>query len=376
VYIGDSSPERPRLSVVVCSYNGVDGLPICLRALDTQTVRGDIEIIVVDDGSRDATSRVADRPGVRLVRHPMNRGLSAARNTGIGAARADIVAFLDDDCEPAPDWAERILDGYTSGADIAGLGGAVVPVPGHGFMLGFLSRHNPLMPLGLELGHNESLGYRVLVYLRGQWRGPRPPVRRQPVYSLVGANMSFPKARLLAVGMFDERFRFGGEDFDLCRRLAGRFPAAALVYEPDARINHHFKPDIGDTLRRSRAYGRGAARLMRKWPTMRPTFFPAPVVVALVLALSTWMPLAALAAVVLPHLIYVSSSRAALCNRRISWLLDPYIQLAQEAWNNVGLVEGMWIHRRFPREVGTVAVGVYLPIDGLPVSTEAAKAAT
>ena len=74
-----------------------------------------MEIIVVDDGSTDTTSDVARAHGVTSVRHETNRGLAAARNSGVRAASAPIVAFLDDDCEPEPQWARQLLDdGHTA----------------------------------------------------------------------------------------------------------------------------------------------------------------------------------------------------------------------------------------------------------------------
>src|SRR5262249_55101564 len=133
---------RPALSVVLCSYNGADGVGRCLRALDAQTARGDIEIIVVDDGSADGTSAVARVHDVVVVRHEVNRGVAVGRNSGVRRATAPLIAFLDDDCEPEPAWAERLIHGFAP--DMIALGGELA-VGGHaGFMRGYLSRHNPL----------------------------------------------------------------------------------------------------------------------------------------------------------------------------------------------------------------------------------------
>ena len=98
----------PQISVVVCTYRRAEKLTACLDALARQTIRDRVEVIVVDDGPDDATAAVASRHDVRLIRHPQNRGLAAARNTGIEAATAPIVAFTDDDCVPADDWLEAL----------------------------------------------------------------------------------------------------------------------------------------------------------------------------------------------------------------------------------------------------------------------------
>ena len=352
--------------MIICSYNGAPGVRRCLAALQHQRGEHRLEVIVVDDGSSDDTAQVAEQFGAQLLRHPINRGLSAARNTGISHASAEIVAFLDDDCVVPPDWSVRLLAAYDRhqdprGGDAGqplGLGAAVFPAPMAGIMSGFLGRHNPLQPLELALEVDERLLYRLGRYLRSQW-SHHDLDHPQPVFSLPGASMSFWRRDLVAIGMFDERIRFGGEDFDLCRRLAGRFPDRPLIFDPGVDVVHHFRPELSDTLRRSRSYARGAARLCRKWPTMRPTVFPLPLAAMALLAAGTRGPAAAFAAVALPYLGYGSWLSHLRSSRDPRCLLDPWIQLAQETYANIGFAEGAWQHRAFPREQHTVAIGRY-----------------
>src|SRR5258708_24835475 len=105
----------PSLSVVICSLNGASGVDRCLRSLRAQTIGSELEVIVVDDGSTDGTSDVAHAGGAIVVRHPCRRGPAAARNSGIKRASAPMVAFLDDDCEPCPQGAEKIFCGIAPG---------------------------------------------------------------------------------------------------------------------------------------------------------------------------------------------------------------------------------------------------------------------
>lgn len=93
-------PENaPAVSVVVCSYNGARTLEGCLDSL-MRLNYPDYEVILVDDGSHDATSEIARQfPHMRTIRQD-NQGLSTARNVGARAARGDIVAYTDDDCAP------------------------------------------------------------------------------------------------------------------------------------------------------------------------------------------------------------------------------------------------------------------------------------
>src|SRR5438067_3786880 len=85
----------PRISVVVCSYNGARTIRDCLDGLE-QLAYPDYEVIVVDDGSTDSTAAIACQYDYRLIRTE-NRGLSNARNTGLKAATGEIVAYIDDD---------------------------------------------------------------------------------------------------------------------------------------------------------------------------------------------------------------------------------------------------------------------------------------
>ena len=279
---------HPELTVIIASLNGAEGLDRCLRALERQSIRSGIEIIVVDDGSTDDTAAVGRAHGVTVISHPRNLGIAAARNTGLNAAKSDIVAFLDDDCVPEPGWAEHLLAGYAS-SDVVGVTGPIIPRTPRGYMSGFLTRNNPLVPLELELTQSYSLAYRFVLYVGRQW-SVQVSTGQRDVYSFVGANMSFRRKALFEAGQFDERFRFGAEELDMCMRVPEAIPGARLTFVPQARVAHCFKPQLRDTLRRSRSYGIGSARLHRKWPSLPPTLFPAPVLVLLLLALGHRVP--------------------------------------------------------------------------------------
>ena len=112
------------VSLYVPCYNAGRYIEKCLEGVFNQSRIPD-EVIIVDDGSTDDTSEVAKRFPVKLVSHECNKGLAAARNTGVRCAKHELVASIDADCIPKHDWLERLLSCMTS-ADVAGSGGRLV----------------------------------------------------------------------------------------------------------------------------------------------------------------------------------------------------------------------------------------------------------
>jgi len=97
-------PRTPKVSVVVAGYKAERTLKACLESLQRLNYP-DYEVILVDDGSTDHTPQIASQhPQTRYFRHKQNLGLSVARNTGIAAARGEIIAFTDADCRADEDW--------------------------------------------------------------------------------------------------------------------------------------------------------------------------------------------------------------------------------------------------------------------------------
>jgi GT2 family glycosyltransferase len=348
-----------KMSVVVASLNGEARIERCFRALDKQTIAPDLEIIVVDDGSTDDTAEIASKNGANVLRHVTNRGVSAARNSGMRAASAPIVAFLDDDCEPGQEWAERLLLEYNH--NVLGVGGAIQACSGPGFIYSYVERRNRYEPLDLNLSKSERIPYRFYLYIRQQWTSSQASGKRD-VYAFGGGNMSYTRSALLAVGGFDERFRDGGEEQDLCRRLLDAFPAGRLVFVPEAPVIHHFKASLRAALRRNYAYGRGKAQYYRKWPTARLTFFPGPILLFAILGLAIRFPELAVAALIVPQVLYPGGIRSAITERRPTCLLDAYVQLAQESWENAGFINGLWSFRHLP---------VHVSNSKIPAMTEA-----
>src|SRR5262245_53198122 len=114
------------LSVLICTHNRPADLQGCLEALSQ--LEDCRDVIVVDSASEPPCRELVERyitrvPGLRYVREEQP-GLSRARNRGISAANGEIIAFLDDDAAPRPDWARRIVAPFEADATIGCVGGA------------------------------------------------------------------------------------------------------------------------------------------------------------------------------------------------------------------------------------------------------------
>lgn len=353
------SDVPPRLSVVVCSYNGAGRIAETLRALQGQRTGSRWELLVVDDGSTDSTADVVRSMGVRVVSEGGNRGLSAARNSGIAASRGEIVAFTDDDVVPPADWVENMLAAWDdTDDDVTGIGGVTVALADDSLARRYVSVNNPLLPLEKGTG-NGGIFRRLAEYLRR----PDPCGHRRSVSSLVGANMSFRREALATVDGFDPVIRFGGDEEDLCRRLRAAYGEDTLEVEPALVVAHDFDRTLKDTLRRSRAYGKGNGRDWARRGGV-PAVRPLPFLLAALIALVPAAPvLASVLAVALPSVVYRKVLRRGYETYGKEAVLYPYLGLLQEVHAVIGFATEAWRHKRgnrTPRQQSTF-VGAVSP---------------
>jgi GT2 family glycosyltransferase len=226
----------PRVSVVVCSYNGSRTLTQCLDSL-VRLDYPDYEVILVDDGSTDDTAAIAARfPEVRLVRHDRNEGLSASRNAGLRAATGGIIAYTDSDCFADPDWLTHLVHRLDStGADAVG-GPNLSPDDGW-----------------LAAAINASPGQPTHVLESDQVAEHVP-----------GCNMAFRRASLEGINGFDPQFLRAGDDVDVCWRLqqAGGW----ITFAPGGMVWHHRRQTPRSYFRQQSGYGEAEALLRFKHP--------------------------------------------------------------------------------------------------------------
>jgi GT2 family glycosyltransferase len=227
--------RTPRISVVCCSHNGARTIRETMEAL-RRVEYPDFEVIVVDDGSTDDVGSIVTAYDVRYIRTE-NRGLSSARNTGLGAAGGEIVAFLDDDAYPDPHWL-RFLAAMFERTTFAGIGGPNLPIASDGLVADCVA-HSPGGPVHVLLDDREAA-------------------------HIPGCNMAFRRGALEAIGGFDPAFRTAGDDVDVCWRIQER--GWKLGFHPAATVWHHRRRSVRGYLKQQHGYGAAEAMLERKWP--------------------------------------------------------------------------------------------------------------
>jgi len=226
---------KPKVSVVVCAHNAIKTIRECLNSL-TRLNYPNYEVIVVDDGSTDGTGELCGQFGLRLLRIERG-GLSRARNEGIRAAKGSLVAFIDSDAYPDPDWLYFAVTALEE-QDAAAVGGPNLSPPNDGFVAECVD-HSPGNPTHV---------------LYDDARAEHIP----------GCNMIFRKSALVAVDMFDVTHRAAGDDVDVCWKLLAR--RDLIAFSPAAVVWHHRRGTVLGYLRQQRGYGFAEAHLQNRYP--------------------------------------------------------------------------------------------------------------
>jgi GT2 family glycosyltransferase len=233
---------NPAIAVIVCTRDRVAQLRRCLAALAEQDVSPACwELIVVNNGSRDDTSQAVTAfartvPFRVVVVEESRPGQSRARNAGVSATCARIIAFTDDDCYAAPDFVRQVLQVFELPMCYGYVGGRIL----------LHDASDALETIRPEVDPEEIAAGEVLM---PGW--------------LHGANLAFRRSVWAAIGGFDPAFGPGTpfvcDDVDFaCRTSLAGYRGA---YRPEPLIYHHHGrkpgPDV-DRLHATYARGRGA----------------------------------------------------------------------------------------------------------------------
>jgi glycosyltransferase involved in cell wall biosynthesis len=226
------------ISIVIPAFNSENTIAQTIEAcLQQQYTHGNIEVIIVDDGSTDNTKRIVENYPVRYI-FQQNNGPAKARNTGWKEAQGDIICFTDSDCIPHHDWVQKLTTNL-SGEDIGAVGGSYSIV-------------------------NEEFCLAACIHQEILIRHER---MSQKVKALGSYNLSVPKKLLEKMGGFNEAYtQASGEDNDLCYRLIKA--GYSLYFEKDALVSHHHPNSFTPYLRHQFWHGYWRAKLYQDHPDM------------------------------------------------------------------------------------------------------------
>jgi O-antigen biosynthesis protein len=224
-----------RASVVVCAYHAQDTIEECLHSL-IELNYPNYEVLVVDDGSTDATAQIARRFPVRLLSSD-HVGLSGARNMGLEQAQGEFVAYIDADARADLDW----LTYLALALEVQGTARAGGP--------------NPVPPDDPPVAQCVA-------------RAPGGPIHvlldDERAEHVPGCNMAFWRERLLEIGGFDPIYRAAGDDVDVCWKLLDR--GYNIRFHPSALVWHRRRDSVRAFWRQQLGYGNAEALVQRNHP--------------------------------------------------------------------------------------------------------------
>lgn len=226
----NNQENTPKISVIIVAYNTGAELFDCLNSLKEQAEKN-FEVILVDNG----TLNQEDLRGYSLSYFwtGENLGPSAARNIGLKHAKADIVAFLDDDGITDKNWIKNILMSFED-PNIMALRGKIIPKNASSVLNNLQSHYN----LGdLKIDH----------------------------YIDLEGNSAFKKTAIVTVGGFESAL-FGHEGAELSYKLQKKYPSSRIIYSPDVLIFHNYADGFLHLLKKSFRHGLMASGLEKTAP--------------------------------------------------------------------------------------------------------------
>ena len=236
--------KHPLVSIIVPAYNSESTIAGCIESLLKLTYPRK-EILVIDDGSTDATPSILEQYSRINILRTKNQGPSRARNLGIRKAKGDFIAFTDADCIAAPDWLEELFKGFKD-PRVAGVGGDQVSPADE-------------TPFGRNVQSFMKTVGLVSDYMKTHEKITR--TRHNPT-----CNVMYRRDVLVEAGLFDEKL-WPGEDVDIDLKITRL--GYSLYYNPDAVVRHYRPKNLSSFSRMMRRYGWAQAYLVQKYGPFR-----------------------------------------------------------------------------------------------------------
>ena len=234
------------VSIIIPALNEEENLARVLPAVIAQIEPSD-EVIVVDNGSDDATIAVAASFNVKVVVES-RRGRGRARNAGVKQAVGEFIVFLDADCVPQPNWLKELLAPFINNRSIGVVAGEII---------------------------NLDSGNSIDRYLNQKGHLTQADNFKHPFLPFgATANLAFRKAVLAETGKFDEDL-VDGEDADLCWRIQLK-TSFGLHLAASSIVSHQHNFSVMGLLRQKRRHACASARLYKKYRTEWHNAVPTP----------------------------------------------------------------------------------------------------
>jgi cellulose synthase/poly-beta-1,6-N-acetylglucosamine synthase-like glycosyltransferase len=317
-----------KVSVIVCGYNEEKDLPSCLHSLRIQTYPS-YEVVVVDDGSIDATSKIAASYGTKVIciKHS---GLATARNVGVRHSTGEILAFLDGHCVVDKDWIRNIVDCFNSGKKVGMVGGPyLTPEDAH-----FIDKC-------IWYAYCSVLG-------SGGMNSPRTRRTSQSIYLPSGCNMAIRREVLDVVGPFLDNTLVGSEDLDIgCRIVKAGYE---VVYSPKVRVWHKGADSFGKFFRQIYSYGKARPMIesthkeLSSSTTLLPSLFLIGLIILSVLSLYATLFLQILLLVLSTYMgvLLIISAFVAWREKKVDYLLGVLVAIIiQHMAYGLGYISGI-----------------------------------
>lgn len=224
------------ITVIIPAYNAAKTLGECLIRIQQQVdVPDEVEIIVVDDGSKDETAVIAQTANVRLIQTPQKQGAAAARNAGIRAAQGELICFTDADCWPRPNWLSELVKPFMVN-EVIGCKGI------------YESDQPELVARFVQLEYEDK--YDLL--------------RKETFIDFIDTySAAYRTHALRRVGGFDEAI-FYVEDQELSFRLAAK--GEKMVFQPSAVVQHFHSSTLRGYMRKKFMIGYWKSQILRRYP--------------------------------------------------------------------------------------------------------------
>jgi GT2 family glycosyltransferase len=241
-----------RASIVIPVWNRVELTRECLAALERTIPANGVEIVVVDNGSTDATPALLApaRGCVRALRNAENLGFAVACKQGAAAARGEFLVFLNNDTLPRPGWLEALLAEVEADSEVGAVGAKLLYPDGR------------LQHAGVAFARHGCVPFNLYRNAPGDLPAAN---RRRELRAVTAACMAVSRRAFERVGGFDAGYRNGFEDVDLCLRLGEL--GLRIVYQPACVVVHL----EGQTPGRADFDQANLARLLERW---RGRLFP------------------------------------------------------------------------------------------------------